>query len=103
MSISKLYHLDGVPDLEHAEAASINYASIAFDVESKLISTMEAIGLLSFEITEEANKEKINTEKFESLGGIIYDLSEIALFLNKISMISHYSSGLKDGSGVTAK
>ncbi len=103
MSISKLYHLDGVPDLDHAEAASIDYASIAFDVESKLISTMEAIGLISFEITEEANKKEVSTEKLESLGGIIYDLSELILFLNKISMVSRYSSGFKDGSGVTAK
>lgn len=103
MSIEKIYHMKGLPDSQGDDATSIDYASIADDAELKLISIMDAIGIISSDITVEASKKKINPEKIESLGGTVAELSELALFLNKISMDSHYLSGLKDGSGVTAK
>lgn len=103
MSIKNIYQLKGVPDYNEGDKSCVDYASIADDAEIKLISILDAINFISLGITVEASNKKINSEKLESLGGTISSLSEIALFLNKISMDSHYISGFKDGSGVTAK
>ena len=45
MSMRK-FQLDGVPDFRYEESPDIDYASISVDADSKLISIMEAVGVL---------------------------------------------------------
>lgn len=102
MSIEKIYQLNGVPDFRYEESPHIDYSSISIDADSKLISLIEAVGCIGTTLMNDSDQKKIDSLEVNRLGGVILSLSEIAIFINKISTNSHYLSGLKDGSGVDA-
>lgn len=101
MSIKKIYQIDCVPDFRH-EKTSIDYSAVSCDADTKLISILEAIGCLGIKLMDGAEKRDVNTNEVARLGGVISDLSEVAIFINKISTSSCYFAGIKDGSGCDA-
>ncbi|MBC3213839.1 hypothetical protein [Serratia fonticola] len=98
MSIKKIYQLECVPDFRHEETA-INYSDISCDADTKLISILEAVGCLGIKLMDGVEKKDMDTNEVARLGGVISDLSEVAIFINKISGSSGYLAGIKDGSG----
>ncbi|MMZ47308.1 hypothetical protein D3C81_303040 [compost metagenome] len=102
MSIDKIHQLNGVPDFRYEESPYIDYASISIDADSKLISIMEAVGCIGSSLMNDSDQKQIDAGEVNRLSGVILSLSEVAIFINKISTNAHYLSGLKDGSGVDA-
>ncbi len=103
MTIKNIYQLECVPDSRVEGAPKIDYAATYDDAQCKLISVLEAINFLGYRVTDASCKNNIDNDEINSLGGVISNLSEIAIMINGIATTSSYFLGIKNSSGVTAK
>ncbi|MFG0644817.1 hypothetical protein [Leclercia adecarboxylata] len=98
MTTKSLIQLVDIPDFRFTKhEPDINYGDIALDCDSKTISILHAIRLISesiFNLSECAQNEN---EKIRSLSGVISDLADLTIATNKISQAASYLSGVKDG------
>ncbi|WP_025122262.1 MULTISPECIES: hypothetical protein [unclassified Serratia (in: enterobacteria)] len=99
MTIKKIYQLECVPDFRYEETPSINYSDLADDAECKLISTLEAIGFLGITLMDVSLGKNIDSDKVNTLGGVISNLSEVAILLNGIAAASNNLHEIKSSSG----
>lgn len=102
VTIKKIYQLECVPDFRHQETPSINYSDVADDAECKLISTLEAISFLGITLMDVSRGKNIDSDKVNTLGGVISNLSEVAILLNGITTLSNHLHEIKYGSGCDA-
>ena len=98
MSISKLYQLVDIPHpvYEKDAAANICYSDIATDANTKTISRLSAIGIITQAINSLVEgddiKNKGTKDEILSITGIIFYLADLAIATNKISTSANYYS-----------
>ncbi|MCK0552549.1 hypothetical protein KFO32_05590 [Pantoea ananatis] len=94
MTSTKIFQVVDIPDYKYAkeEAQGIDYGAVATDCETKTVSIIEAIEILSFKLLEENEKED-SQKSINNLACIINDLTGLAIATSKISNSANYWAG----------